>query len=700
MGNPPEVPPGSGPRIPSEFSGMDPALMKRFIEELERAARVVAEETEGIRRELSAAGLPADRLAAAREVSGWLEDEIPKLRQRLQTITSPVALLHGGLTPFEETILLPPGEAQRQGAELAKRFTAIDLKTFHLDPNAGQKMRDVIEELGRHRHDADFTAAFFAAVGPDGLKPLADQINRFRGEDTMVPILGTALAGAISGGGSVPGFSAIRKRIEQAKGAELVSIAPLLTSGTYPAEWLARVAVPMLDLDKGPAAGETLRSILTALGNNPAAARLALGAVTGLSPRKLPGHADKPALALGTFNVKTPFGNLPGSPQKWRHLPDLANYLKQLNAWVKENEGVPGKPLGTPGVANAFGQMLAAAAGAYDERQGEHSKNAAFFAFTVMTTFDELKPADGTRTHLSEIAGSYAPELTLGADMGDSDLTQPSAFVGSPERADLVKVPGLVGSFRISPEETFLFMKTFAGREEWRLPFEAGMGQLAERLLPETARLAKAQGDARVMSSLFIALGNVRGFELAAIQHELNPDIDADEAIFKAESIGIGAAMGLAGLLLPASLASAATWTVLSTGVSAVDAYGRAEHDDAIKEVRKLEDIQVLGRQHWTADRLMALGFMPRVGPGQASNDAEALIADKDGRLLPFNEIVKKHGRAGLKALDQWHVDNGLGTNDALALGRLSRDMADAFEARRDPGMRRALGYVRDPELE
>ncbi|GAA2863373.1 hypothetical protein GCM10010517_22410 [Streptosporangium fragile] len=658
MGDTPTVTPGTGPLSPG-FSGIDPALMRGFITDLERAGQVIAEHTEAIRRELAAAGLPAASLTPVREIGGWAEEQLPRLRRRMDTIAAePAALLGGGLTGYRESASLSPAEARRQGKDLGERFTDIDLDEFSLlGPYASDRMAALVEELDAHRHDADFTAAFFAALGPRGTRALGEQLSRLADGEEALGVAGTALATAIAGGAKVPGFAAVVRAVEKADALD--EVADLLSHGRYPAEWLAGIAAPALAAGS-KVTGPTLGKLLNALGNNPAAARLAISSVTNLSP--------VPASA------KSPFGALPGSPQLWKARPELAAFLRTLNERVN----------GSPEAASGFGRLLAAASGAYDEQQGRHSKEAAFFAYTVMTTADDLELGDATRPHLAEIAGSYAPEITLGADIGDTDMTKDSALQVTPGFFEPLTVPGLRGAFRLSPEDTFRFLTTFTGTAEGRAPFEAGMGELTGRLLPEASRHVRNTGDVTALDNLFTALGNVRGFELAAAVRVLKPQDEALKDAKDAQDILEGALMGVTGLLPPFSI-YVRTWTLISAGKSAYDTYG-SEPGEKVAELEELDGSETLGRQHAIAQLLMEQGFTPRVPPSGAA------IADANGNLRPFSEIARQ-GNAGMKALEQWFIDNGMGAEGKRSVGKLSIALSGHFDGRKDHPFRRAGLY-------
>ncbi|MEU4538054.1 hypothetical protein AB0G15_24690 [Streptosporangium sp. NPDC023825] len=651
--------PGTGPLAPG-FNGIDPALMRDFITQLERAGQAIAEHAEAIRRELAAVDMPAASLAPVREIGGWAEEQLPRLRQRVETITAtPAALLGGGLSGYREGTALTRAEALERGKDLGERFAGIDPDAFSLlGPYASDRMAAVVEELKAHQNDADFTASFFAALGPKGTRALGERLRRRLDDaEEAIGVAGKAFATAVAGGAAVPGFAAVVKAVERREALD--DVADLLAHGRYPTGWLVGIAAPAL-LPGNRTGTATLGRLLNALGNNPAAARLAISSATDLAP--------VPASA------KSPFGVLPASPRSWKALPTLAAFLKELG----ERAGR------TPESAGGFGRMLAAASGAYDEPQGRHSREAAFFAYTVMTTADELRLDDATRPHLSEIAGSYAPEITLGADIGDADMTKDSALWATPTPFEPAAVPGLRGAFRLSPEDTFRFLTTFAATPRSRAPFEAGMGQLAERLLPQASRLVRDTGDVTALDNLFTVLGNVRGFELAAAVRVLKPVDEAVKDADDADSLILGTLMGGLGLVYPISL-FARTWTALSTGVAAGDTYA-PDPEEQVAKLHELDGAETLGRQYEIARLLMKQGFLPQTAP------SGSVIADANGDLRPFHEIAKQ-GNAGMKALEQWFIDNGMGGQDKLSLGALSVALAGRFDGRKDPGFQRAGLY-------
>ncbi|PZG45710.1 hypothetical protein C1I98_15275 [Spongiactinospora gelatinilytica] len=337
----------------------------------------------------------------------------------------------------------------------------------------------------------------------------------------------------------------------------------------------------------------------------------------------------------------------------------------------------------SPEISDAFGRLLAAASGAFDERDGQHSREAALFTYTVMTSADGWSLNDATRIHLSKIAGAYASEITMGADLGDADMTKDSAMQATPDPRDPITIPGLHGAFRLSPEDTFRFMTTFAGTPVTRRPFEDGMDALSQRVFPVAADSAKSSRDVTRLDRLFSALGNVRGFELAAAMRVLKPKDEALKSAEAAESLLAGALLGALGLLPPFS-AIPGTWTALSTGVDAYYTYGR-DPKMQVDELKKLDGSEALARQYEAARLLMQHGFAPKVPPSGA-------IAGQDGTLRPFQEVIKQ-GNPGMKLVDQWFIDNGMGTTKEFSFGELSRRLATSFDGRKQPAMERTWLY-------
>ncbi|GII27343.1 DUF6571 family protein [Planotetraspora mira] len=655
MGN---VPPGTGPLSP-DFSGIDPALLGGFVTELEHARGVIGERAEMVRRIFAANGVPAASLDPIGEAERWIDENLPELRRRHQMAGNIARLpgwnpgTPGGLLPYEEKAILPAADARRLGRQLASDYLGISDSFFN--PDRDEDYRTIVYRLVEHLHDPEFTAAFFATLGPqrtldlptvlrNNLFALAEDatLDPPRPDDLWLRAVSLAFGTAVTGGSQVPGFAQVKNAILVPPSQDWFGASLLLSSGAFPPEWLTEAVVARgLDDPRHVNAG-----YLYALGNNPAAARLAIQAVTRGDPAK------------------------------------LRDFLTTLN---KSAAGMYQEA----GRGDAFGRMLAAASGAYDEEDGEHTKEAAFFAYTVMTTLGRLEVGEEVRVHLAEIAGAYATEITEGANLDDANHLLPSSFEPTESR-----VLGLRPVFRLSPEDTYRFISSFANTPENRNPFDEGMGDLTRHLIEESVPSTMRDGDLSRLNKTFAALGNVRGQELAAEEKFAKAADDAAEQLDKAKSFGVGTAIGIAGLAIP-GMTGAVLWTALGTGMSAFDTY-KSDAETESAKTEKTDREQTLGRQHIIAQSMIDAGFALQISPQdyQATCPPGVAIADGSGRLRPFRDIVQS-GEDGLRALDGWLMMNTLKDKDLRTFGELTRLLADLFDGRKDVARKRALLYHR-----
>ncbi|MFC7650049.1 hypothetical protein ACFQX6_64220 [Streptosporangium lutulentum] len=137
-------------------------------------------------------------------------------------------------------------------------------------------MAALVGELKAHQHDSNFTAAFFAALGPTGTRTLTTELRRLAEAENSVDVARTAFATALRGGAKVAGFAGIMRAMQETEENDLDGVVDLLRPGAYPTEWLAGMAAPIL-ADGSRVQGKNLATILNLLGKNPAAARLAIG---------------------------------------------------------------------------------------------------------------------------------------------------------------------------------------------------------------------------------------------------------------------------------------------------------------------------------------------------------------------------------------------------------------------------------------
>ncbi|TMR23892.1 hypothetical protein [Nonomuraea zeae] len=642
-----KTPPGTGPLSP-DYSGLDPELMDPFITTFKTGADRIGQESEALRRLLERARLPATGLQPLAATLLWLDHQLPDLRRRSQAARAANALApwRTGLLPFDESRLLPAGEARRQGAALADRFKAAP-SSFGV---AGNKPYDgelaaLMAELDAHRDDPEFTAAFFARLGADGTRRIVGKLKMgMRDYDAAIDVVSRAFGTAVRAGDivtrsrdtraavltgtDVPGFAKVKRELAQETGhVGDESLGYLLRAGDFPPAWLAGVVKRH------------------ALGNNPAAARLAISAATE--------------------------GGVP-----------LSRLLRDLH-WRTRTSLTSGEH--APDAANAFGRMLAAAAGAYDEKDGAHSPEAAKFAFDLMRALPDLEdpklPADmrlqePTRVHLAEIAGAYATEITEGANLGDSDRTQASQF--GPVTSN---VAGSEPSFRLSPEDTYAFVKLFANTPENLKPFAAGMGALSDRLVRVAAQADGGRGIEHLQRAM-AALGYAAGMQFAA-ERSVQGKLDQQDKEFREGQLAyLGFLVNAAGIAVP--LEGQAMWLVLSAmaseGLDSLTEVGETRLD-ALDDRSRLA---TLAKERWLADMLMANGFKPKVSAADERFNNPP-ITDENGRLLPFEKLVQD--KPALRNLNDWLIANGSGGTDWSRLGEAVGALDVIFRGARDKAM-------------
>ncbi|GAA2904223.1 hypothetical protein GCM10010517_70250 [Streptosporangium fragile] len=676
--------PGTGPLSPG-FNGIDLDLMKGFVTALERGRDVIGEQSERIRQLLAAAEVSTVGLRPIKEIGGWVGDELPGLRKRLQTISQDLPVLGGapglpgqasawtddrlqdpvrwGLLPYDEKTGKSPAGNARKGTELAFAFTRLPSSPLGLPTAAYDR---ILGKLADGQKDPYLTAGFFRVLGPEGMLAMINRLERYdrKAADEHRKVIGNALATAVGGQPGLLGSAWKAGNLKKASGSELAS---LLRYGMFPTAWLTEIARGRVGKPVGDGDGTRPRRWKT-----------------DLVPL-LPALANNPDVARGLFNAMS--------------REDLRDLFTELNRAETPKLAFHRPPGMDFDVSAEFGRMLAAGGGAYEE--GPHSPEAAKFAFNTMIIMGDLRDTDGTedspgtpmqvapgaRPFMATLAGAYATEITEGANIGDANMTEASTL------RPFTSAFGTTAAFTLSPGDTLRFLKTFADSAGNLAPFDQGMGRFSQRLIADASAAARRTGDTDHLDRVFTALGNVRGFELAAVE-KVQGNLDMlDEQQKDVVKFIRDASIGLGGTLFSPSLAVGFAWLALSTSLSAEDNFG-TEDETRMDRVNKGDRAETLSRQHTYAQLLMANGFAPKVTPAefQAACPPGVAITDAKGNLKPFSELIKQ-GNRGLEAFEKWTVANGMGSDDKLSLGRLSNDMADRFESRNKRGRERGLAF-------
>ncbi|MFF4414897.1 hypothetical protein ACFYY8_20415 [Streptosporangium sp. NPDC001559] len=679
---------GAEPLSP-DFSGIDPDLMRSFISGLERGRDVIGEQSERIRQLLATAQVSAVGLRPIKEIEGWIDGELPGLRKRLQTINQDLPMLGGssglpgpisawtdgqprnpvewGLLSYnEKTGKSSAGESAKKGTELAFQLGQLPPSSLGLPDTAYDR---ILDKLTDGQKDPYLAAGFFRVIGPKGVQDMIHRLERYdrKTAEKHRRTIGDALGTAI---GAQPGLLGSAWKTASLKKASDGELASLLQYGTFPAAWLTALVKDKVGKADGEGDGTRPRRWKT-----------------DLVPF-LPALANNPDVARDLFNA------MPRA--------DLRDLFTELN---RTETPLPFKRPGGMDfdVSAEFGRMLAAAGGSYEK--GPHSPEAAKFAFNTMLIMGDLRDTDGTeetpgkpmevapkaRVFLSELAGAYAAELTEGANIGDANMTEKSTL------KSFTSAFGMTSAFTLSPKDTYRFLKTFADSDRNLAPFEKGMGSLSMKLIADASTAARSSGDVKRMDQVFTALGNLRGFELAAVE-KVQGNLDKiDKKQADAFKYLRDTAIGMAGLYLSSTVAASYFWTLVGFSVStydtANDIFGE-EDETRVDRADRKDAIETLGRQHTYAQILMANGFAPKVTPveWQANCPPGVSLTDAKGNLRPFSELIKQ-GNKGLESFERWMAANGMGGENELSVGELSGRTANRFDGGNKRAKERALVF-------
>ncbi|MFP3965546.1 hypothetical protein SMC26_24780 [Actinomadura fulvescens] len=625
--------------FPPGFSGIDPTLMGGLIAEFRRGRADIAGAMSPYRARLALYGVDTSALREIDRVCVWVDEQLPMLTRRRDLAIALDDSSQPGMASVDESLILSPTRARQMGADLAARFrTSSD---YH----------DLLNELGMYRFDADHAAAFFAGLGPELTRRLPALIEKHGRDGHVARQLretGEAFASAVSGGMDVPGFGTVTKAMfdKNLPVADRQGVAVLLSYGSFPPEWLAALArlhalePAYQQFTTGGATArpdltatdwQTLQRMFQALSNNPAASRLAF---QGMAPTGL-------NQVLQTFTRITSLDEA---------------------------------------TAQQLGRALSSGAGANDEADGAHSTHSARFAFAVMTVLPE-EVADrvptSMRIELARIAGSYATEITEGANLDDRNTNTAFGNVKT-------YTPGLKPTFSLSPEDTYAYLKLFADSPEHMALLDQGMGRLSHRLvrLGIQIEVGKQQGrirpDAPGLERVMQALGYVSGLQTQA-QKTVQGDLDERDArnremMRTLADVGFDVADVFVGGL-PVSEAGAqaveAIWYVVTkqSGQTLDTIKNKADQKTRLSMLEDKELQMSLGLQHAMVQRLVQGGYPMKVKPGDAKLPHPGHLFWNDDGLIPYDEMTENP-----KILDNylaWLEANGRGGDREFEIGQV-----------------------------
>ncbi|MFC0864297.1 hypothetical protein ACFHYQ_18550 [Sphaerimonospora cavernae] len=635
-----------------DFCGIDPAAMHAMATDLRRAADRLTEFTAEFEGRLRANEISTAPLAQIAAIADWGRNQTPMLAERAELIKAlngtddhtfahlPDAL--DSLAAGRNLALMYGGDVNLGGGGiLAGDNISAESK--------GELVHAHIEELARLAKDPAAAAAFFATL-PASVRDALPNLLMNTGSPSAkqdLAAFSAVLGAALRAPGRIPAFEKVK--------------AELLNKPASPAGAWDRLA--LLAGAKAPTAYRVAAARALALDDFAKNPRRDWGGAGPHETKTYGYSSDVVALALELLAgdgeaARAAFAQLGGEEVKLSQVDTMKLFLDYARRAGAGDD-----------VAGVFGKVLATASGAYEEKDGAHSPEASRFAFEVIRELPGLGVLRPMRTHMAEIAGSYATEITEGANLSDANRTQDSAF----EPVKTI-VPGLNPAFRLSPKDTYEFVKTFADSPAGIKPFEEGMGNLTGRIVNAAAKLDNGKSTDHLERTMR-ALGYVAGMQFTT-EREVQGKLDADDqAWVKKEMFAYGAALGVLGMGIP-GLTGQALWV----GVSSLSPLGveplLTPDKSRLSELEAKDRIASMARETWLANVLMSNGFKPKVPPDDP-RFANAPIVGDDGALLPFTEIAKN--KEAVRNFDNWLIANGSGGTDKTQLGEAQSVTKETF---------------------
>lgn len=231
------VDPGGG----GSTVGLDPQLFGDLISSLSKESSAAQTLVSNYLGQLSRCGLDTSRLTAAAQDLTWAQDQLPMLKRR-QSLAQAWEQQNPGLGPMAPAgagYLDFPTNAAAAAAGQSDAIKVLQALQDHSSTDF------VLSELTTNAADPAYLAAFFKALGPQGLAQLGLQTIGYQqqGQQAQYQLwsatIGTALATAsYQMPFSQDWLNGIKLPQSEATSPELSLIQPFLSNGVYSSSWL------------------------------------------------------------------------------------------------------------------------------------------------------------------------------------------------------------------------------------------------------------------------------------------------------------------------------------------------------------------------------------------------------------------------------------------------------------------------------
>jgi hypothetical protein len=596
------------PTPDKEFCGIDPDAMEAMSRSLRDGMDRLTAFHRAFEHQFRAHDVSTSPLRELLDVSQWGRSQISMLAYRTDTIRQ---LGKGAGQAF---LRLPDELAAIEDARGLAAMYGSDILAKGSGDLQAQLIHEHADEVAALADNPQAAAAFFALLPPGVRNSLPSLIADSGGKTARQDLaaFSEALGAALRAPTALPAFAAFK--------------ADFLKPDGKVAAW------ERLALLKGAGAPASYRSAAAralALDDFVANPRQDFRAATPHTTKALGYPSDVVAMALEVLD-----GDGVAARDAFAHMGSPAVELTQAAKMRLFIDYAKGSGTGDE-VADAFGRVLVAGAEATTQTPGEHSPEAASFAFDAITTtasFGENLPRTAMDS-MTVLAKSYVHELTSGGRFDkaidrSSTMARPSAW-----RDRL----GVTPAFYLSPGDTYGFLRTFVGDERLSGDFDAVMARFHHDTLVAAAR-TDAKDGTDSFEDLTMMFGDFGGLAFKAAS-TVRSEADATDEFIRniaknTLSMGIDVIPVGGGGSAVAERAIEGAWAIAK-------AHGASNLLDDWNEsfttrVERLsaQHVDLVGRQKYDMTQFLHEGGFPATAP------PPEIVDPKTGRLKTYDEIL------------------------------------------------------------
>ncbi|MEV4378557.1 hypothetical protein [Streptosporangium sp. NPDC049644] len=628
----------------AEFCGIDPEQLGQLATSLRGAADRLTAFSREFEEKLGRYGISTPALREITDIADWGGRQVSMLHGRIDLIKTlgngapelggagdttggaaggAISMAAGG----QGLIRLPDELKDFDIAQgLARVYGEDILVNFHGESQA-KLIHEHIDDVAKLADNPQAAAAFFALLSPkvrDAL-PSIIAVTGSRTAQKDLAAFSKALGAALNAPTLVPAFAKVRDDLVKPVDGKIVAWNRLaLLKGANAPSSIRSAAARSLVLDEfAKRPGQEWRA----------------GSLGG---KKYDLPDDLVAMGLEVLDgdgtaVRDAFAKMGGADVKLSQVDKMKLFLDYAKGVGTGDE-----------VADAFGRAMEAGTEAKTEKTGQHSLEAAAFAFDAIRAAaafgsDLPRPAMDS---MSVIAKSYVHELASGARF-DKAVDRTSGM-GAP--ANWTPLPNVNPSFYLSPGDTYRFMQTFVGEKQLTDDFDTAAGKFRYDTLIAAAQLDAQAEDAR-FEKIAKMFGDLAGLEFKAtldVRGEIDATYDLVRDIAKNT-----VSLGVDSIPLAGPLAHHA----IETGWELTKAYGVSTLlDDWVESLGTRVEEATGARSDFVLRQKYDIAHLLHQAGYPASEPPAELISKSTGDLKTYDELLaeaKLEAKGGSKEWEQ-----------------------------------------------